>query len=94
MSKVASTGQQTAVWFYTVVDFHNAMPTRHDIDEGILQFLQWCMRYALLLNFDLLANHVPNTHLLRADADNSQAGSWRISDTIFHGDGSPLATVC
>jgi hypothetical protein len=39
-----------------------------------------------------VANHLPDAHLLYAHAGHGQAGSWRKSDIIVHGDSLPLAS--
>lgn len=51
------------------------------------------MGHCFLLYFDLLTNHVPDSHLLYVHADDSQAGARRIAGTIIHDDSSPDASV-
>jgi hypothetical protein len=41
----------------------------------------------------MLTNHLPDAHLLHTDAGHGQAGSWRKSDMIVHGDSFPLASL-
>ncbi len=41
------------------------------------------MGYCFLLDFNLLTNHVPDSHLLDVHADDGQASSRRIADKLF-----------
>ena len=68
------------------------MTAGHDVDERVLQFFRGCVGYHFLFYSDMLANHGPDTHLLNTDAGHGQAGTWRKSDMIVHGDSFPLAS--
>lgn len=74
---------------HTCVDFDQTVTAGNNIDEGILQLVQRRVDDHFLVDMHMLLKQIPDAHLTSPDAHQRQAGSWRNSDTIVHGDSSP-----